>query len=74
MNAQSPEPRNPPEPFPDLADRITAREDLMMSERLRKAETIGRPIGSAALVPDLETRSGRRLLSGKPGTQPKGCE
>ena len=60
------------ERFPDLADRIASGEDLAMSERLRKAEMIGRPIGSAAFVADLETRSGRRLLPGKPGPKPKG--
>jgi putative transposase len=59
------------ERFPDLADRISAGEDLAMSERLRKAEMIGRPIGSVAFVADLETRSGRRLLPGKPGPKPK---
>ncbi len=59
------------ERFPDLAHRISAGEDLVMSERLRKAETIGRPIGSAAFVAGLETLSGRRLLPGKPGPKPK---
>jgi putative transposase len=60
------------ERFPDLAHRISAGEDLVMSERLRKAEMIGRPVGSAAFVAELETRSGRRLLPGKPGPKPKG--
>jgi len=59
------------ERFPDLAERIAAGEDLAMSERLRKAEMIGRPVGSAAFVAGLETLSGRRLLPGKPGPKPK---
>ena len=62
------------ERFPDLAARIAAGEDLAMSERLRKAETIGRPIGSANFIANLERDSGRRLRAEKPGPKPKANE
>lgn len=53
--------------YPDLAAAIEAGEDLELSARLRKAETIGRPLGDAAFLEQLEARSGRRLAPGKPG-------
>lgn len=37
---------------------------------LRKAETIGRPIGSAAWIADLEKQTGRKLTPAKPGRKP----
>ena len=40
------------------------------SERLRRAETIGRPVGSAEFVAALERQSGRRLRPEKPGRKP----
>jgi putative transposase len=38
---------------------------------LRKAETIGRPIGDAAFLDRLEREAGRPLRRGKPGPRPK---
>ncbi len=38
---------------------------------LRRAETVGRPIGSDAWLEDLETRTGRPLKPGKRGPKPK---
>src|SRR5271155_1682755 len=38
------------ERFPDLAARIEAGEDLAMSDRLRKGELIGRPVGWAEFI------------------------
>ena len=59
------------ERFPDLAARIAAGEDLAKSERLRKGETIGRPVGSAEFIAGLERQSGRCLLPAKPGPKAK---
>jgi putative transposase len=38
---------------------------------LRKAETIGRPVGSAQWLDDMATRSGQALLPGKRGPRPR---
>ncbi len=62
------------ERFPDLAARVAAGEDQVMSERLRKAEMIGRPVGAASFIADLERQSGRRLRAEKPGPKPKVSE
>jgi putative transposase len=59
------------ERVPDLASRIAAGEDPAKSERLRKAEVIGRPVGSDAFIAALELGSGRRLRRGRPGPKPK---
>lgn len=53
--------------YPDLAALIAAGEDTALSDRLRKAESIGRPLGDAAFLQQLEAVSGRRLTPGKPG-------
>jgi putative transposase len=52
---------------PDVAALIAAGEDEEMSRRLRRAETIGRPIGSDAFLRQLERESGRSLTAGKRG-------
>ena len=59
------------ERFPDLAARIAAGEDPARSDRLRKAERIGRPVGAADFIASLERRSGRRLRPEKPGPKPR---
>jgi hypothetical protein len=50
----APWPVSPELCVPDLASRIAAGEDLAMSERLRKAEMIGRPVGSSDFIANLE--------------------
>jgi hypothetical protein len=45
-----------------------------MSERLRKAEQIGRPVGGAEFIAALERQTGRRLPRERPGPKPKGDE
>ncbi len=45
--------------YPDFAALIAAGEDEALSERLRRAETIGRPLGSEAFIARLERASGR---------------
>ena len=56
--------------YPELAARIDAGEDEAMSARLRRTEQIGRPIGSAAFVADLERRTRRRLAPAPRGRKP----
>lgn len=41
---------------------------------LRKAETIGRPVGSAEWLQDMATMTGLSLVPGKRGPKPKGIE
>jgi len=57
--------------FPRFAEMLAGGEDAEMSERLRRAETIGRPIGDDAFLSELEKASGRTLAPGKRGPKPK---
>ena len=58
------------ERFPDMEARLAAGEDEALSARLRRAEQIGRPLGSAAFIADLERRRRRRLAPARPGRKP----
>ncbi|MEA3064709.1 MAG: REP-associated tyrosine transposase [Sphingomonadales bacterium] len=55
----------------DLAALLEAGEDLAMSERLRRAERTGRPVGDRAFCDRLAAASGRRPEAGRPGRKPK---
>jgi len=57
--------------YPDLSTLIAAGEDEEMSRRLRRAETIGRPVGDDAFLERLETMAGRRLKPHKRGKAPR---
>jgi putative transposase len=57
--------------YPDFAGLIEAGEDAEMSARLRRAETIGRPVGNEGFMAQLEALSGRALKPGKRGPAPK---
>lgn len=61
--------------FPDLEALLASGEDAERTDCLRRAESIGRPIGGAPFIAELEHSSGRRLaprLRGpKPRPQPK---
>jgi putative transposase len=57
--------------YPDLAARLEAGEDRAMSDRLRRAESIGRPVGDRAFLDRLAALSGRKLEPGRPGRKPK---
>jgi putative transposase len=46
-------------------------DEAMTYAALRKAESIGRPVGSKAWLADMETRTGLALLPGKRGPKPK---
>jgi putative transposase len=53
--------------WPDLAALLESAEDEERTTRLRKAESVGRPIGSEAWLAGLERRSGRSLRPAKRG-------
>lgn len=55
----------------DIAAPLAAGEDAVMFERLRKAETIGRPVGAEAFLGRLEQLSGRALRPAKRGRKPR---
>lgn len=57
------------ERWPDLAALLESAEDEERTMRLRKAESIGRPIGSEAWLTALEAQSGRVLKPAKRGRQ-----
>lgn len=60
------------ERYPNFADLLSAGEDDVMSARLRRAETIGRPVGSDLFLESLERESGRVLRPGRRGPKPVG--
>lgn len=57
--------------FPDFAGLLAAGEDEAMSQRLRRAESIGRPVGDDRFLARIERRTGRTLKPGKRGPKPK---
>lgn len=56
--------------YPGFAAMIKAGEDEALSEKLRRAETVGRPLGSETFLAKLESKTGRTLKPAKRG--PKG--
>ena len=59
------------ERYPDFAALIEAGEDEILFQRLRRAETIGRPLGTQAFLDRLERQSGRQLAPARRGPKPK---
>ncbi len=59
------------ERYPDFAALLQAGEDAEMSTGLRRAETIGRPLGNDAFLHALEIDSARTLRRASPGPKPK---
>jgi putative transposase len=53
--------------MPDFAELLATAEDEAATMGLRRAESIGRPIGSAEFLEQLEARYGRALRPGKAG-------
>lgn len=53
--------------IPDFAALLTSLEDDERTMRLRRAETIGRPVGSAEFLERLERSYDRRLKPQQPG-------
>ena len=58
------------ERFPRFADLIEAGPDHQAFARLRRAESIGRPLGSESFLQKLEAVTNRRLRPGKRGPKP----
>ena len=58
--------------FARFADLLEAEEDQKATARLRKGESVGRPVGSDAFLAALEAQSGRPLHALKRGPKPKG--
>jgi putative transposase len=56
--------------YPDFAEFIEATPDADEFDRLRKAESIGRPLGDASFIESLEAMTGRVLKTGKRGRLP----
>lgn len=52
---------------PDFAALLAAAEDEQAAMRLRRAETVGRPVGSAQFLDQLERRYGRAVKPAKRG-------
>jgi putative transposase len=57
--------------FADLAALLEAGEDDEKSERLRRAESIGRPIGDRAFLDRVAVASGRTFEPGRRGPKPR---
>lgn len=57
--------------FPDVAGLIGQGEDAAGSDALRRAETIGRPLGDAAFIERLERLTGRMLAPARRGRPAK---
>jgi putative transposase len=53
--------------YPDFAGLIAAGEDETLSRGLRRAETIGRPVGAEDFLARLESEAGRTLSPAKRG-------
>jgi putative transposase len=56
---------------PRFADLIDLGPDEAAFDRLRRAETIGRPLGAEAFIADLEAATSRTLKPGKRGRRAK---
>lgn len=48
-------------------------DEALTYAALRKAESVGRPVGSSAWLADMEARIGRPLAPQKRGPKPKGA-
>ncbi len=55
---------------PDFAGLLAAGEEAAARDKLRAAESIGRPLGDPDWLAQLEQRTGRRLSPGKRGRKP----
>jgi putative transposase len=57
--------------FPEFSELIAQGPDEDAFARLRRAETIGRPLGDEKFMRRVERMTGRRLAPGKRGPKPK---
>ncbi len=60
------------ERFAGPADLLARDPDEEAENRLRRAESIGRPVGGAAFLERIETTLGRTVKPRKRGPKPKG--
>lgn len=60
------------ERIPHLERILAAGEDAQAFERLRRAESIGRPLGDTAFMGRVERMTGRRLTPGRRGRKARG--
>jgi len=60
------------ERYPDFAGLIAGPENDHLSDALRRAETIGRPVGDEDLLNAAKKLTGRTLKPGKRGRKPTG--
>ncbi|WP_204351677.1 hypothetical protein, partial [Klebsiella variicola] len=65
-------PRTDPPALPGLCRPPGARSREPMLERIRKAETIGRPLGDDTFIDRIADVTGRILKPGKRGPKPRG--
>ncbi len=56
--------------FSPFAEFIADASDPALTEGLRRAETIGRPLGDAAFLAGLEAATNRTLKPGRRGPKP----
>jgi putative transposase len=59
------------ERYPDFADFLSEEADADMIERLRRAETIGRPLGNRTFVDAIERKTRRVLKPAKRSPKPR---
>ena len=57
--------------FPSFAEFIATEPDADLLERLRRAESIGRPLGSEAFIEKLESETKRVLKPRRRGPKPE---
>ena len=57
--------------FPHFADLLDLGPDHAAFDRLRRAESVGRPLGDAAFLKRIEAKTGRILRPGKRGPKPR---
>lgn len=57
--------------WPDFSEMLKSGEDAQMSSALRRAETVGRPIGSAEWLEQVEGKLGRSVRPAKRGPKLK---
>lgn len=57
--------------YPRFAELVEAGEDEALSQSLRRAERIGRPVGGEAFVAELERQAGRTLKAARRGPKPR---
>jgi putative transposase len=58
--------------FPHFSDLLADEPETDSFDRLRAAESIGRPLGNDKFLARIERLTGRRLKPGKRGPKPQG--